>query len=556
MAISQVQLSSRLRTKPAALRIVLTVAALFFVVVSGFSLHRYYSFYVTTDHAIFNQVFWNGIHGNFFQSSLSSVLSTNVVHSDALPTVSYHRLGQHFTPALLLWLPIYALFPEPVTLLVLQVLLITGAGLLLYALARHYLSPALSAVITLSFYGAIAVIGPALGNFYDLCQLPLYWFCLLLALEKRRWWIFGLVAVLILAIREDTGVVLFGLGLYLIWSKRYPKVGLAVCGASVVYILLVTNVIMPLFSQDISRRFMIERFGQFVTDQEASTPEVIWAMISQPWLLLQELITPVDETLKYLLGHWLPLAFVPAIAPPAWILTAFPLLQILLQRDTEPLSITIRYATAVVPGLFYGVILWWSRHPKSLKPAFRRFWLVCLSLSLLFTFTSNPHRSWSFLLPDSFDPWVYVPLTRQWEHVQQIQPILAEIPSGASIAASRYILPHVSNRRAVLPFARYSGLQYINDEGKTRRINYIVADLWFPHQYEAVFKDARNEVKSTVALLDRVLKRQYGIIAFRDGVILAQVDKPSDPVSELAWQNFRRKLKAESSSNITQSDAQ
>ena len=60
------------------------------------------------------------------------------------PDVSYHRLGQHFTPALLLWLPIYYLFPHSATLTVLQTTFVTVAGLVLFALARIYLEPAIA----------------------------------------------------------------------------------------------------------------------------------------------------------------------------------------------------------------------------------------------------------------------------------------------------------------------------------------------------------------------------------------------------------------------------
>lgn len=526
-----------------ALRTVGWLAGIFLILTMGFALHRYFSFYVTTDHGIFNQVFWNGTQGRFFESSMSSVLSTNVVHDEELPQVFYHRLGQHFTPALLLWLPLYSLFPSPATLVVLQVALVTAGGIVLYFLARRSLPTQIAVWITLSYYAANAVIGPALGNFYDLCQLPLFLFGMLLALEARRWLWFWVLAGLVLAIREDTGVVLFSVGLYLLLSRRSPRAGLAVCLISVGYIVGVTNVVMPLFSQDISRRFMIERFGQFVDDQEATTLQIVWAMLQNPGLLVQELVTPVKRTLLYLVGHWLPLAFVPAIAPSTWIMTALPLTQIFLQEDTVPLSINVRYATAVIPGLFYGVILWWSHHQEWWKAGVRRFWAVCLALSLFFTFTSNPHRTWSFLLPDSFDPLIYVSLSRQWEHVSHIYPMLEQIPPDASVSASRYILAHLSNRRALLPFGRYPKLEYINDAGEVAEIDYIIADLWFPLQYQGAFKDARGEVQQYNRKLNDLLTiGAYGLLMFGDGVALAKRGVSSDPVALEAWQNFRRNL--------------
>ncbi|MGJ3249215.1 MAG: DUF2079 domain-containing protein [Elainellaceae cyanobacterium] len=70
------------------------------------------------------------------------------------------------------------------------------------------------------------------------------------------------------------------------------------------------------------------------------------AIATQPLKLIEEAVSPVDKTLKYLLGHWLPLAFIPAIAPASWTIAGLPLLQILLQQGSTPMSITVRYATA------------------------------------------------------------------------------------------------------------------------------------------------------------------------------------------------------------------
>ena len=93
----------------------------------------------------------------------------------------YIYLGQHFVIDFLIWMPIYALFPSPITLIVLQVALIAAAGIVLYFLARHYLSVTLSVMIEASYYGANGVIDPTLGNFYEHCQIALFIFSLILA---------------------------------------------------------------------------------------------------------------------------------------------------------------------------------------------------------------------------------------------------------------------------------------------------------------------------------------------------------------------------------------
>ncbi|WP_009630617.1 DUF2079 domain-containing protein [Synechocystis sp. PCC 7509] len=530
----------KLRQQP-SLWLVTKVASIFFVFCLIFILHRYYTFYASFDQGIFNQVFWNGTHGRMFQSSLSSSLSTNVVHNSEVPEVFYHRLGQHFTPALLLWLPLYALIPSPATLSVLQVILITAAGFVLYALARHYLEPPLAAMIAISFYGANAVIGPTLSNFHDLSQIPLFVFSLLWAMEKRKWWLFWLLIVLTLAVREDSGVVLFSLGFYLIVSKRYPQIGLMVCTLSLSYMLVLTNAIMPLFSDDISRRFMIERFGHFTDQEEATTLDIIWAIVSKPWQLLMQLFSPWDDKIKYLLGHWLPLAFIPAISGAAWVVTGFPLLQIFLQQGESRLAITIRYALTVVPGLFYGAILWYAHHPKQFKPSFQRFWCACICLSLVFTLTSNPSRTFYFLIPDSIQPWVHISLPQQWHHVRQARKLLAQIPSGASVSATTYLVPPLSSRREIV---RFPMLQLRNDAREVVSCEYAIADLWQLQQYQAAFKGDRQLLIDSVKLINQIVgDRQYGIIDYTEGIVLLQKAALSSNQATAAWFAYQNQLK-------------
>lgn len=512
----------------------------FFLVTLTLTLHRYYTFYASYDQGIFNQVFWNNLHGCWFQSSLSSNLSTNVVHDGDLPQVFYRRLGQHFTPALLLWLPIYALFPHPATLTVLMVTLVTAAGLVLYALARQYLQPPLATLIVASFYGANPVLGATLNNFHDICQIPLFVFGLLLALEKRWWGLFGLLTILIPLVREDSGIVLFSVGFYLAASRQSPRLGLVLCVFSFAYMLVLTNLVMPIFSEDISRRFMIERFGQYTDGDEASTIDIIWGIVSNPWRLAREIFTPFWGTVKYLLGQWLPLAFVPAIAPEAWMLAGFPLLKQFLAKGDSVLAINIRYVMSIVPGLFAGSVFWWARHPQAFKPPVRRFWIACICLSLLFTVTSNPNRTLSFLIPDSIDPFVYVSLPQQWSHAAHAQAMLAQIPPDASVSATTYLIPHLSSRRALV---RFPTLQFHNDDRQTIDVDWAIVDLWQLQQYQAAFAADRELLKVSVRSITRLVRqKQYGVVGFEDGVIVLQKGAVSEPIARTAWLNFRQQL--------------
>lgn len=501
--------------------------------------YRHYSLYNSYDQGIFNQIFWNNLHGRWFESSLSSGLSADVIHEGAMPLVSYRHLGQHFNPIFLLWLPLYALVPSPMTLSVIQVGLVAAAGLVLYALARQSLSPLLSLAIAGSFYGANAVVGPTLGNFHDYNPLPLLLFSLFLAIEKRWWVLFWALALLVLSVREDAGVTLLSVAVWLVLRRRQWKVGVALFAIATAYILLLTNVVMPSFSPDVSQRLIVERFGQYTGGKPATPVEAIGAILSQPGQILAEIFSRFPKKLSYLVDHWLPLAFVPAIAVDAWILAAFPFLELLLMRGETPLSINIRYATLAVPGLFYGAILWWAHHPKAFQVRIRRFWGVCLSLSLLFTVTSNPNRTLSFLVPDSIRPWVYVPPIAQVQHASQARSVLAQIPPKASVAATTYLIPPLSSRRAIVRFP--NAMQFRDEAQQTQRVDYIVADLWQMRQYQPAFKLERNLLQASIKEINQLLQTQaYGIQAFQDDVVLLQRDRPTEPGMTVRWLEFTK----------------
>ncbi|PZV17589.1 MAG: hypothetical protein DCF22_03330 [Leptolyngbya sp.] len=531
-----------------------------------FSLHRYYTFYASYDHGLFNQIFWNNLHGRWFQSSLTSGLSASVLIDHQIPIVNFNHLGQHFVPNFLLWLPIYAVFPSPITLIFLQVGLMAAGGAVLYALARHYLEPTLSLLITAGYLGAHAVIGPTFANFYEHCQIPLFVFSALLAMEKQRWWLFWLMVALTLGIREDTGIILFGIGLYLVLSRRHPWLGVALCGVSFAYVAVITNVVSPHISSDNPRLYMAGRFGQYVPGNSSpSTLQVLWGMLTHPLEVLKSLLTPFHRRALYFLGQWLPLAFVPALAPASWVIAGVPLLSLMMQSGISAMTITIRYSVAVVPGMFYGAILWWSSPSKrplpdlsatrslwqtlcltyrtrQLTPTFRRFWIVCITLSIISVILASPNQSFYFLLPDSFDPWLRITLPRQWEHSQVLHDTIRVIPPDASVAASTHLIPPLSTRRKII---RFPTLQLKDERGQVDLMEYAVADLWRLDQYQRLFNAEYHHLTRIIAVMDEVLaQKTYGLVKLQDGVVLLQKGAPSEPALLTNWAPLRQELLA------------
>jgi uncharacterized membrane protein len=513
-------------------RSVLTAAVVFALVgllVQGWRLEALRASY---DQGIFLQVFWNGLRGHFFESTLSSQLSTNVIHAGQLPAVGYHRLGQHFTPALLVWLPVVAIF-GPWGLPLVQVGLMTLAGLVLHRLARTSLSdPRLAAFLACSFFAANAVLGPTWGNFTDLCQLPVVFFLLMLGLQQRRHWLVVTMALVMPLIREDTGVLLVGIALWL--GVRHPHrwrlaAAMGLYGAG--WVVLVTNVLMPLFSEDNSRRFMVENFGHFIDGQDrASSLEVLSNLLKRPWNLLVELVDPPGETLRYLLAQSLPLLFLPLLSLDVWLLIGLPLAGLLLaQGKPSPLSINVRYALLVVPGLFSGAVLWWQSHGELFqRRRLRAFWIGAMALSLLFTLSGNPNRSLSFLIPDSVDPWIYSSPAAQWQHGRAARRLLRSIPSHDSVAATTPLVPLLAQREALVRFPRSTAYQ--DREGNRREVNWIAMDVAYLQKHGKVSKGDREELKQIGELLPDLLTH-YGIAGVDDGIVVLQRGSANRPGS-------------------------
>jgi len=523
-----------------ARRSLVLMAGIFWGVMVLSVLNRHFAMYPSFsshDQGIFNQVFWNGIHGHLFQSTLSSTESAAVQLQGQLPEVSYRRLGQHFTPIHLLWLPIYALLPFSATLLVLQVTLVTAGGIALYALGRQRLSEQIATWITLGYFCGISVIAPNLANFHDFSQVPLWVFLMLLAIERKSWgWAIAAMGLVFLC-REDTGIILFSMGLYFLVSRRHPWVGAGLCVASVGHLVVTTNVLMPLFSDDIGANFLATSYAPYVEGEDASTLSLLLGIVRRPDRVLIDLVAPVSRTIQFFSAHWVPLLFVPAIAPAAWLNAAAPLVALLLRQDAHlALSMQLRYTLMVVPGLFYGTILWWAGRSQTLSRRTRSLWTACLCLSLLFTFTLNPVRTWSFIIPDSIDPWVHLTLPKQWHHAHDVRSLIAQIDPDASVSATDHLLPHVSGRRVVL---RFPFLEYQTVAGQTAAVEVILVDLWQLQQYQAAFSGSRDSLQAYLPLIQGLLDaNRYGVTAAQPGVFLLRQGQSSDPAALSAWQAF------------------
>ena len=508
---------------------VLGMALLFFLVCLALQFWRLFSLSATYDQALFLQELWSTAQGRPFESSLSSVLSGAVAIGDSLPWVDYLHLGQHANAFTLIGAPLVA-FLGPWALPLLQVSALTAAGLVFWRLAAVRLPDDLAERLTAAFYLSGAVIGPALENFHDLIWLPLLGFLVLGGLLERRAWKALLFGLLLLLVREDSGLLLFSLGLWA--AVRQPgsrSTGVVLMLASFTWVLLVTGWIQPSVDSSLADRFLQEKFGHLVEDVSGGTPAVVLGLLMRPLALLQALVSPPGATIGFVLALTLPLLFVPLLSLDAALLVSVPLLIALISQGRTALAVTLRYVLALVPGLYLGAVLWWQHHPDLWSRRWlRRAWTAALSLGLVLTLVGNPHRSLSALIPDSVSPWVHVPATAMLERQADAAGAVALIPSQASVAADTPLLPLLAQREAVVRFPKHTS--YRDRQGVAQSVDWVVA---FPGYYTPlapVFKRERKQQRSIRRELSELSRSgRYRLVHCQGGTVVLQraADKAS-----------------------------
>lgn len=504
-------------------RAIVWVASGFWIFTFLIQIWRLESLSASYDQALFLQELWSTAQGRPFESSLSSVLSGPVQVGGSLPWVNYLHLGQHANFLTLAVSPLVALLGA-LALPLVQVTTLTVAGLLLWRIASRRLPPELSFRLTLAYFLSGAVIGPALENFHDLIWLPLLGFLVVEGLLERRIWQVLIAASLLLLVREDSGLVLFSLGLWAFVRRSDVRWwGLGLMLASFAWVLLVTGWIQPSVDSSLADRFLTEKFGHLVDDPSGGTFSLLITILRRPFAVFLALVSPPVATLGFLLALSLPLLFVPLVSVDAALLVSGPLFVALVSQGQTALAINLRYVLALVPGLYLGSVLWWESHPQVWqRRGFRPFWTGALSLSLVLTVVGNPHRSLSAIIPDSFVPWAYVSPQTMLERREAAKIAVAKVPERVSVAADTPLLPLLAQREELIRFPQ--SVRYLDRDSVEKSVEYIVT---FPEYYSPlapVFKGERsqqNRIRQKVHQL--IADGEYQLIHCQGGVLVLRL---------------------------------
>lgn len=412
-------------------------------------------------------------HRNLLSASLDLGLEDNIVwnmlHGSPLFKASPFTgptggvAGWHAAYFGFLIAPLYAFRQNAETLLIIQAVLLGGAAIPLYLVARRTL-PAWTAC----FVGILYVFYPPLhgSNLYDFHYPPLapffLWFTLYFV-ESRRNVLAAIFLLITCSVREDISAGLIIVGGYLILMNRRPRAGVVVALAGATYFVVMKGVIMPL--QFSGQESFLYQYQGLVPPGEHTFGGVLKTVFGNPIFTLSTLLD--REKYIYLLEIFLPLAFLPLRRPIGLLFCVPGFFFTLLSTGYRPLyQISFQYTAHWTAYLFIALIanLGWMerksrdgdgdgdsdrngvRAPGPFGVAWKRSWLIALGLAMLLT----THQLGAVLQPNTvrggFGLYQLGTTADDLVRRRDLQVLLDKIPRMAKVASSENIVPHLSSR--------------------------------------------------------------------------------------------------------------
>ncbi|MFH1038055.1 MAG: DUF2079 domain-containing protein [PVC group bacterium] len=411
--------------------LIILLIIVYTVIFSIAGYYQYISFsYRDMDLAAISQAFWNGVHGRFYTASHvgESALFNNHKWLIALPL-----------------LPLYVLFPSPVTLLVFQAAALGFGAWGVYLLARHLLNPGWGLLFSFCY-----LIYPAL-NFITLYEFhPITFITPLLLFTyyfyiRRKWGIYVLFLLLSLACREDAALPVFGLGVYALIhgmteggapSRDRWKWGLSALLLSAAWFTLCIKIfpfLVAAFFPEADRSNLIPVYFGWLG---RSPGVIVRTLIARPGYSLKGILT--GPKLLYLFHLLVPFGFLSLFSPSACVMVVFGALEGLLSSRPEHFSIRCQYTALVIPFVLISAM-------GGIRNLLRWKW-----------FKSRPEYLMIFLLAVSplsakmFGPLFRFPdLLRQWRVTEEDlirRELVRMVPPSAPVLSTFQLASHLSSR--------------------------------------------------------------------------------------------------------------
>ena len=348
----------------------------------------------------------------------------------ALKGTHFDELGDHFSPIFAVLAPIYWLSPTVYVLLLAQAALLAVGAVPLVGWAARAVGLR-SAVVVGIGYGLSWGLASAVG--FDVHEVafgvPMLAYSST-ALGQRRWRAAAAWALPLLLVKEDLGVTLAAVGVYIALHGA-RRLGLAVIGTGLLGSYLEMNVLIPAFSPSGTYTYR----GTITGALRGGLPHAVMSFVTP------EVKTTTVLTMLAITGFL-------ALRSPITLLVVPTLAWRFVSTEQAYWGTMYQYSAVLMPIVFAGFVDALVRLRAVRQPQATAIARTALLASLAFT---------AMLLPD-YPLWALTH-SATWSTAQRVgaaRALMARIPGNVDVAAGNQLAPQLTDRDTVSLFDQYT----------------------------------------------------------------------------------------------------
>lgn len=461
-------------------RVFIAVTVLTFIaVVGGTGALRYLTFRAPN--------FDFGIFAQMFEGMKRTGLPVTTCERDRLLS----HFAVHLSPVLYLLLPIYWLFPSPVTLQLSQAVILASAVAPMTLLCRRYgFGPERTALFAVIVLFHPAVTSGTNYDFHENCfLLPLllwlfYWF------ERGKPLPVILFSLAVLAVKEDAAVYIAFFALFVLLDRKKYAAGAGLLALALVWFLSSLKILTVC-----GEGVMTNRYDNYIAAGGGLWEAVQNALRSPAYVLTQLLAENSgghEGKLLFCLQMLVPLGFLPLTAKrPSRLLLLLPAVLVnLMTLYVYQYDIGFQYSFGSAAFLLYAALL----NGADLPPGTARTAVVCAAVFCgLFTLQNT--------LPRAADYARYYAAYRT--ELAVTEAYLASLPREASVACSTWLVAHLASHETLYE-------TYYHDPAR-EKTDVVIFDASVGEEEISPYTAAGYVPRFTVTAGDTVLLRVYAL---------------------------------------------
>ncbi len=386
------------------------------------------------------QTVWNTSEGRVFQMTNPN---TSKISS---------RLAFHADFLLILIAPIYKLFPETETLLIIQALVVALGAIPVYLIARHiFIGKPLPHKLPLLF-SILYLLSPVIerANIYEFhsevlaVTFLLFTFYFLLVGKTKSFLIFFFLALIS---KETVSITLAMLCIFGIIKNKKRALCLLLLIFCITYFLLMVRKIIPTVNGATNRHFAL---GQF-TEGDEKFFDIVAGYIKHPFDFIKNLTD--RNAWQYYLGVLSYGGFIFLFSPLTFIFCLPTLMINTLAKGSQFQSLSYQYSATTVPGIMISTIYGFHFLRQKLKNnqpvlIFIFALISLISLISLYQYSPLPYLGQKPYLDFQRSEYPAAKKMHEWA---------AKISSDKSVSATNNVGSHFAKRQNLYAFPNKIG---------------------------------------------------------------------------------------------------